>query len=187
MGGVFSTHCIHVKWVKYFTRKTLRELTTCRPRQKWQNNNKIALKIVFSENANIFIWSSERTMMEFLQVKENLCPIKKAGKLLNIWETNTSIPDEYSDVWSEIQVMKGLQIVTCLPVISCYSPALNLEGICYSETPVQTRPTRCYIPEDDIFHSHYRETLKSYRPIFVRLVFSPQNAVGKTSVIELKK
>jgi hypothetical protein len=52
--------------------------------------------------------------------------------------------------------------VTCLPVISFYSPALKMEAICSSETLVQTRPTPCYIPEDDILHSDRGENLKSY-------------------------
>jgi hypothetical protein len=46
--------------------------------------------------------------------------------------------------------------VTCLPVISYYSPALKMEAIRSSETSVQTRPTRCYIPEDDIFRKSPR-------------------------------
>jgi hypothetical protein len=40
--------------------------------------------------------------------------------------------------------------VTCLPVISCYSPALKMEAIRSSETSVRTRVTWCHITEDDI-------------------------------------
>jgi hypothetical protein len=61
--------------------------------------------------------------------------------------------------------------VTCLPVISCYSPALKMDAIRSSETSVQTRPTQCYIPEDDILHSHHRENLKSYMKINSSVIF----------------
>jgi hypothetical protein len=43
--------------------------------------------------------------------------------------------------------------VTCLPVIACYSPALKMETIRSSETSVQTIPTPCYIPQDDILQN----------------------------------
>jgi hypothetical protein len=49
-----------------------------------------------------------------------------------------------------------LSAVTCLPVISCYSPALKMEAIRCSKTSVQTRATWCYIPEDDIFQSLWK-------------------------------
>jgi hypothetical protein len=52
--------------------------------------------------------------------------------------------------------------VTCLPVISYYSPALKMEAICSSKMSVQTRATWCYIQEDDFLNSHHREKLKSY-------------------------
>jgi hypothetical protein len=40
--------------------------------------------------------------------------------------------------------------VTCLIVILFYSPALKMEAIRSSEMSVQTRPTWCYISEDDV-------------------------------------
>jgi hypothetical protein len=39
---------------------------------------------------------------------------------------------------------------------------LVMEAICFSVTSIITRDTRRNIPEDDILHSHWRETFKSY-------------------------
>jgi hypothetical protein len=39
---------------------------------------------------------------------------------------------------------------------------LMMEAICFSEASVLTTATRRNTPEDDIFHSHRRENLKSY-------------------------
>jgi hypothetical protein len=39
---------------------------------------------------------------------------------------------------------------------------LVMEAIRSSETSVLTRATQCNIPEDNIFHSHCREDLRSY-------------------------
>jgi hypothetical protein len=39
---------------------------------------------------------------------------------------------------------------------------LLMEAIDSSETSILTRATRRHIPEDNIFHSHGRENLKSY-------------------------
>jgi hypothetical protein len=39
---------------------------------------------------------------------------------------------------------------------------LKMEAIRFSETSVHIRPTRRYIPEDGIFHSHRCENVKSY-------------------------
>jgi hypothetical protein len=44
---------------------------------------------------------------------------------------------------------------------------LKMEAIRSSETSVHTRPTRRYIPEDGILHSHRREILKSYKIVTV--------------------
>jgi hypothetical protein len=63
-------------------------------------------------------------------------------------------------------------------VISCYSPALNMEAIRTSETSVQTRATRCYIPEDDISHSHRRGNLKSYTDEILIVMFSERRGHG---------
>jgi hypothetical protein len=62
-------------------------------------------------------------------------------------------------VWFERTFWRNQSAVTCLPVISCYSPALKMEARRFSETSVQTRPTRCYIPEDDILR--YKTYLKT--------------------------
>jgi hypothetical protein len=43
------------------------------------------------------------------------------------------------------------------------SSTLKMEAICSSETSVATQQTtRRYIPEDDTFHNHHCENLKSY-------------------------
>jgi hypothetical protein len=70
--------------------------------------------------------------------------------------------------------------VTRLPVISCYSPALKMEAMRSSETSVQTRPTRRYIPADNILHSHRRENFKSYD---ITLVYKYQILTNSTDHI----
>jgi hypothetical protein len=77
-------------------------------------------------------------------------------------------------VWTDISkehiasIFSLRTAITWLPVISCYSPALKMEAMRFSETSVQTRATRCCISEDDILHSHRRETLKSYMLFHVK-------------------
>jgi hypothetical protein len=78
-----------------------------------------------------------------------------------------NLPEEYgplgcSTVLSVPFLIEEQSAVNCLPVISYYSLALKMEAISFSETSVETRPTRCCIQEDDILHSHLRENLKSY-------------------------
>jgi hypothetical protein len=53
-----------------------------------------------------------------------------------------------------------------------FSPALKMEAIRSSEVSVQTRATWCYIPEDDIPHSHRRENLRLYKFIMVCWIIS---------------
>jgi hypothetical protein len=48
-----------------------------------------------------------------------------------------------------------------------HSPALIMEAIRSSETPVLTKNTRRKIPEDGFLHSHRRENLRSYKIKFV--------------------
>jgi hypothetical protein len=43
---------------------------------------------------------------------------------------------------------------------------LMVEALSFSETSVLSRATLHNIPEDGIFHSHYRENLKSYKPVY---------------------
>jgi hypothetical protein len=44
------------------------------------------------------------------------------------------------------------------------SSTLKMEAICSSETSVETqRTTRRHVPEDDTFHNHRCENLKSYK------------------------
>jgi hypothetical protein len=50
------------------------------------------------------------------------------------------------------------------------SSILEMEGICFSETPFDTqRTTRRYIPEDGTFYNHRCKNLKSY--MFLIIIF----------------
>jgi hypothetical protein len=72
----------------------------------------------------------------------------------------------HSDDYEEYRLLgcSTMSAVTCLPVISCYSPALKMEAIHSSETSIQTRVTRCYIPEDDILQNVINILLSTLTP-----------------------
>jgi hypothetical protein len=67
-----------------------------------------------------------------------------------VWFEPTFRRNVSSPSSGQVNNTRSQSAVTLLPVISCYSPTLKTEAIRSSETSVQTRPTRCYIPEDDI-------------------------------------
>jgi hypothetical protein len=45
-----------------------------------------------------------------------------------------------------------------------------MEALCSSETSVLTKATRQNIPEDAILHSHRSENLKSFIPVYFRIL-----------------
>jgi hypothetical protein len=53
----------------------------------------------------------------------------------------------------------GLQTAHACSLLADFS-TLKMETMRSSETSVHTRYTWCYIPEDDILHSHCHENLK---------------------------
>jgi hypothetical protein len=61
--------------------------------------------------------------------------------------------------------VKGINIVGSISVgrwVLANCATLKMEAIRSSETSVNTRPTQCHFPEDDISHSHGCEILKTY-------------------------
>jgi hypothetical protein len=63
---------------------------------------------------------------------------------------------------------KNQQVARCFPpayflVLDEFSSTLKMDAICSSETLVASQQTtRRYVPEDDSFHNHRCENLKSY-------------------------
>jgi hypothetical protein len=73
---------------------------------------------------------------------------------------------------SELGIMLGTLLVTDNIVFSLLVLfTLMMEAISSSEMLGLTRATRRHDPEDGILHSHYREILKSYSVIELRMVY----------------
>jgi hypothetical protein len=81
------------------------------------------------------------------------CYVARRGIVFEpTFRRNVSPPSSGQVKSMRSQVSRWLR--TCLPVDSCFAPALNMKAINSSETSIQTRATRRYNPEDDILQQN---------------------------------
>jgi hypothetical protein len=69
----------------------------------------------------------------------------------------TDVTEESIASIIRVKRISGLNVLSWLIIFG-----VMMEAICSPETSALTRSTKCNIPEDEIFHSHRCENLKSY-------------------------
>jgi hypothetical protein len=88
----------------------------------------------------------------------------------------TDVSEEHIASIFRVEEIISCLLPACLLVLAeIISSTLKMEAICFSETLVATQQTtRRHIPEDDTFHNHLCDNLKSHKcfHVFTNLSFS---------------
>jgi hypothetical protein len=94
-----------------------------------------------------------------------------SGMLCHVALVRTDVSEELSASFirviriGELGTMRQLLVTASIVPNSPILVTMMNEALSSSETSVLTRATRCNIPEDGIFHSHFRENLESYTDV----------------------
>jgi hypothetical protein len=94
--------------------------------------------------------------------EERIASIIKVKRISDLG-TALAVPSTWSTLQSKIRIRNALQFLGTANVLSSLIIfGLMMEVIGSSETSVHTRVKLHHIPEDDMLHSHRRESPKSY-------------------------